>query len=144
MQDILTQTVTVPELSFTTPFVLTASKSTTVHAFLGHFDTFFTTDGRLVPSAGTGVPLNAQPPAALGQSEVFFTTGPQDTPTHWKQTAFILREPVAVESGDRVEGEFKCGKNPDNSRELVCEMQWRVVKGGERVGKEGVQVWKVR
>jgi protein arginine N-methyltransferase 3 len=91
LQDIVTQTVTVPELTFSTPFSLTATKSTTVNAFLGHFDTFFTTDGRLA-SANEG-------PVALKDSEVFFTTGSHGTPTHWKQTIFLLREPIKVSEG---------------------------------------------
>ncbi len=28
-----------------------------------------------------------------------FTTGPQSTPTHWKQTFFLLREPVQMQHG---------------------------------------------
>lgn len=28
-----------------------------------------------------------------------FSTGPQSTPTHWKQTIFMLREPITVSEG---------------------------------------------
>ena len=28
-----------------------------------------------------------------------FSTGPESTPTHWKQTIFILREPMIVSGG---------------------------------------------
>jgi protein arginine N-methyltransferase 3 len=28
-----------------------------------------------------------------------FSTGPESTPTHWKQTLFILREPMFVSGG---------------------------------------------
>ncbi|KAI5481118.1 protein arginine N-methyltransferase 3 [Pseudohyphozyma bogoriensis] len=127
--DIVTGTVTVPELSFTTPFSLTATTKTKVHAFLGHFDTFFTTSGSLVSPV---------PPHKLSSTEVFFTTGPAGTPTHWKQTVFLLRKPIEVEVGTEVSGVFKCSKNPDNSRELVVEVTWTVG------GKEEAQVWKVR
>lgn len=87
----MTQTVTVPELSFSTPFTLTATTSTKVHAFLGHFDTFFTTDGRLA-SASLGA-------KDLKQGEIFFTTGPSSTATHWKQTVFLLRGAIEVREG---------------------------------------------
>lgn len=90
-QDVVTQTITVPELSFSNPFTLTATKAAPVHAFLGHFDTFFTKDGRLA-SAGAGR-------KGMTGGEVFFTTGPQGTPTHWKQTMFLLREPLVVAPG---------------------------------------------
>ena len=28
-----------------------------------------------------------------------FSTGPRSTPTHWKQTLFLLREPIVVDEG---------------------------------------------
>ena len=90
-QDVVTQTITVPDLSFKTPFLLTATKPSKVHAFLGHFDTFFTVDGRLASAA--------EGKAGLSGGEVFFTTGAQGTPTHWKQTMFLLREPLVVVEG---------------------------------------------
>lgn len=84
--------MTVPELSFSTPFTLTASTSTKVHAFLGHFDTFFTADGRLA-SAKLGA-------KDLKEGEIFFSTGAHSTTTHWKQTVFLLREPFEVAEGE--------------------------------------------
>ena len=29
-----------------------------------------------------------------------FSTGPQSVPTHWKQTLFLLREPIMLEEGE--------------------------------------------
>lgn len=87
----VTQTVTVAELSFSTPFRLTATRASKVNAFLGHFDNFFTTDGRLA-SATDGA-------KGLNPTEVFFTTSAAGTPTHWKQTLFLLREPIEVVQG---------------------------------------------
>ncbi|KAK4702088.1 type I protein arginine methyltransferase, partial [Phenoliferia sp. Uapishka_3] len=131
LMDVVTQTVTVPELSFSTPFTLTATRSSPVNAFLGHFDNFFTTDGRLA-SAKEGK-------KALKDGEVFFTTSAAGTPTHWKQTLFLLREPITVAEGTVVEGTFRCSKNPENSRELVVEMTWKATGGEVKA-----QVWKVR
>ncbi|KAK4050975.1 hypothetical protein OIV83_003104 [Microbotryomycetes sp. JL201] len=143
ISDIVTQTVTVPELSFSSKFELTATTSTRVHALLGHFDTFFTVDGRKV-SADQGVK------SVQERSEVFFSTGAKATPTHWKQTVFLLREPFDVKAGgfsglawmfacSKVTGTFTCSKNPDNSRELVCEVTWSINDGETKA-----QVWKVR
>ena len=91
LQDVITQTINVENLSFRTVFGLRAAKATTVHAFIGHFDTFFTQDGRLASAE-----LGAQ---GLAEGEVFFTTGPRGTPTHWKQTVFLLKEPLEVAEG---------------------------------------------
>uniref|UniRef100_A0A1X7T4Q6 Protein arginine N-methyltransferase domain-containing protein n=2 Tax=Amphimedon queenslandica TaxID=400682 RepID=A0A1X7T4Q6_AMPQE len=30
---------------------------------------------------------------------VYFSTSPQDTPTHWHQTIFFLNEPIQVQTG---------------------------------------------
>lgn len=35
----------------------------------------------------------------MAEGEVFFTTGPRGTPTHWKQTVFLLKEPLVVVEG---------------------------------------------
>ncbi|SCV73747.1 BQ2448_6177 [Microbotryum intermedium] len=162
ISDIVTQTTTVAGLSFTSPFTLTANQSTTVNAFLAHFDTFFTSDARLVHSQ-----------SELKEGEVYFTTGAHGTPTHWKQTMFLLKEPIQVEqgafgtpilfyrirlsltrclhsldfakAGTVIDGSFKCSKNPENSRELVVEVTWTVQASAEgRKGSVKAQVWKVR
>ncbi|SCZ88312.1 BZ3500_MvSof-1268-A1-R1_Chr10-2g02915 [Microbotryum saponariae] len=134
ISDIVTQTTTVADLSFTSPFKLTANRSTTVNAFLAHFDTFFTSDARLMHSQ-----------SELKRGEVYFTTGAHDTPTHWKQTMFLLKEPIQVEAGTVIEGSFKCSKNPENSRELVVEVTWTVhAKAEEPKRSVKAQVWKVR
>ena len=31
---------------------------------------------------------------------VSFTTGPESEPTHWKQTLFLLKEPIVVQEGE--------------------------------------------
>lgn len=146
-KDIYTQTATIASLSFSSPFTLPitrapasspSSTSFTLHALVAHFDTFFTSAPRLLSP-----PARAASASAPG--EVFFTTGAWDTPTHWKQTMLVLREPITgVEVGDRVEGTIRFDKNPDNSRELVVEAVWDVV-GQEGARKsQGAQAWKVR
>ncbi|KLO06976.1 S-adenosyl-L-methionine-dependent methyltransferase [Schizopora paradoxa] len=55
-----------------------------------------------------------------------FTTGPQSTPTHWKQTFFLLREPIHMQHGAVIEGTFHCRKSEENSRELDVEIHYSV------------------
>ncbi|GAA5822642.1 hypothetical protein JCM3770_002852 [Rhodotorula araucariae] len=145
--DIYTQTATIASLSFTSPFTLPITRAPmsspnaetfTLHALVGHFDTFF-----------TSAPRCFSPPARAASTdqdgEVFFTTGAWDTPTHWKQTLFVLREPIAgVRIGDRLDGSIRVDKNPENSRELVVEATWDVVDAEGNKKSQGVQAWKVR
>lgn len=82
----------VKELEFVSDFTLTATSSTRVNAFLGHFDTFFTSDGRKASAALGAKDLK-------DGSEVFFSTGAKAYPTHWKQSVFLLRQPFDVKEG---------------------------------------------
>ncbi|GAA5986806.1 hypothetical protein JCM5350_005245 [Sporobolomyces pararoseus] len=145
--DILTGTTSIAALSFTSPFKLPINRSPSsspssttflLHSFLAHFDTYFTASARLADSS------LRKDSVKNDEGEIFFTTGAWDTPTHWKQTAFLLKEPIEVEIGSSVEGTIKVAKNPDNSRELLVEMVWNVVtKAGEKRETQA-QVWKVR
>ncbi|GAA5906701.1 uncharacterized protein JCM6883_004560 [Sporobolomyces salmoneus] len=145
--DILTGTTSIAALSFTSPFKLPINRSPSsspsattflLHSFLAHFDTYFTSSARLADSSLRKESIKGE------DGEIFFTTGAWDTPTHWKQTAFLLKEPIEVEIGSSVEGTIKVAKNPDNSRELLVEMVWNVVtKAGEKRETQA-QVWKVR
>jgi protein arginine N-methyltransferase 3 len=53
-----------------------------VTALAGYFDTFFD----------------------LPERNVFFSTGPHVTPTHWKQTVFYLSEPLEAKQGTVLTG----------------------------------------
>ncbi|EJC98461.1 S-adenosyl-L-methionine-dependent methyltransferase [Fomitiporia mediterranea MF3/22] len=55
-----------------------------------------------------------------------FTTGPENVPTHWKQTLFLLKEPIVVREDTTVSGTFHCRKSADNSRELDVEIHYVV------------------
>ncbi|GAA5874422.1 hypothetical protein JCM8547_005395 [Rhodosporidiobolus lusitaniae] len=145
--DIFTQTATAASLSFTSPFSLTVSRppassssstssapsSFKLHALLAHFDTYFTSAPRLCDSSLRKESVKTE------EGEVFFTTGAWDTPTHWKQTLFLLKQPIEVEVGSTLTGTLTITKNPENSRELVVEAVWKV--DGK---KDGAQAWKVR
>ncbi|GAA5934247.1 uncharacterized protein JCM15063_004516 [Sporobolomyces koalae] len=145
--DILTGTTSIEALSFTSPFTLPIerapasspeSKSFLLHSFLAHFDTYFASSARLADSSLRKSSVRDQ------DGEIFFTTGAWDTPTHWKQTAFLLKQPIQVEIGSKVEGTIKVAKNPDNSRELLVEMVWNVVTPTGDKRETQAQAWKVR
>jgi protein arginine N-methyltransferase 3 len=118
-------------IDFSTPFVLPIRRAGTMHAFVGYFDTFFHPTGEAVPSLSLVSPNNKTPG---------FTTGPSGTPTHWKQTVFLLAHPFEVKEGDLVEGTFKCRKRVDNSRELRVEIAFQVKGKADQYE----QLWEVQ
>ncbi|KAJ1835586.1 hypothetical protein LPJ63_000996 [Coemansia sp. RSA 2711] len=127
-------TTTPAALDFSSSFVVQVTRDATVHALLGYFDVAFSraqaTPGPgyedLTESAytdGTDVAAKAlwkQPESAMGG----FTTGPHGTPTHWKQTVFVLREPIVAVAGDELRGQFTCKKSTSNPRELDLEITY--------------------
>lgn len=93
--DIDLMTATIDSCNFSYDFKLKVIKAGKVTAFVGYFDTFFELPHR-----------------------VEFSTGPQATPTHWKQTAFYLRDPVSVTEGQIIEGTLKCRRHAKEVRSL--------------------------
>ena len=89
-------TVTVPDLSFTSTFSLTASRDDTIHAFSVHFDTPFT----------------------AGHEHITLNTSPDVPPTHWRQTVLYLYNPIKVRQGEVIKCHMKCFPNPGNPRDL--------------------------
>jgi protein arginine N-methyltransferase 3 len=114
------------QLDFASSFTLesTAERRTKVRAFVLYFDTFFTTTSELVPPEAKVYivkdgdialaevwPVGGKPApqrrASLGDGlkgkakpkTISFSTGPKSVPTHWKQTLFLLREPITVYEG---------------------------------------------
>jgi type I protein arginine methyltransferase len=84
-----------------------------------YFDTFFTASGlplpplteakmikegeavlaELWPVGGKAAHQRRQSTGREKDKITSFSTGPESTPTHWKQTIFILREPMVVSGG---------------------------------------------
>ncbi|KAI9470195.1 S-adenosyl-L-methionine-dependent methyltransferase [Coemansia mojavensis] len=129
-------TATPATLDFTSSFTLQATQDATVHALLGYFDVAFS---RVQATCGPSREELAQPvytsdgsgavaPKALWKqpesSMHGFTTGPHGTPTHWKQTVFVLKDPIAVAAGDKLHGQFVCRKSTSNPRELDLEITY--------------------
>jgi protein arginine N-methyltransferase 3 len=90
IKDLPLQTISIPQLDFVSKFKLTATKKGTIYALLGWFDTWFTRDGHDVPLDQQGGKVGV---------DTYFTTGPHGEDTHWKQTIFVLDNPIAVEQG---------------------------------------------
>ncbi|KAH7928744.1 protein arginine N-methyltransferase [Leucogyrophana mollusca] len=175
IKDLHLSTITTRHLSFTSPFTLisTTAQRTKIHAFVLYFDTFFTTTSAAVPPStpvrlireGDVIlaevwPVGGKPPpqrrASMGEGlklkaredrrVISFSTGPTSQPTHWKQTVFLLREPIHAEDGTIVTGTFDLRKSADNSRELDVEIHYSVRKNAEAdtISETVVQMYKVR
>ncbi|KAF8230032.1 arginine N-methyltransferase 3 [Tricholoma matsutake] len=167
IKDLLLSEVTSRQLDFSSTFALesTAERRTKVNAFILYFDTFFTVTGHPIPaSADVKVikegdpilaevwPVGGKPAPKRRQSHgsdkdtiTSFSTGPQSMSTHWKQTLFLLREPISVAEGSVVNGTFYCRKSDSNSRELDVEIHYAAKQDAEAAASHTVvQMYKVR
>ncbi|XP_055309220.1 uncharacterized protein LOC129573066 [Sitodiplosis mosellana] len=85
--------------NFKHDFMLKIKKSGKFTAFVGYFDTFFDLPQR-----------------------VEFTTSPHATPTHWKQVIFYLKNPVPVNEGDNICGQFQCNRGKSDARAISVKI----------------------
>ncbi|XP_072528261.1 protein arginine N-methyltransferase 3 [Salminus brasiliensis] len=94
--------VTISELEFSADFTLkiTAGTLCTVSR-VGYFDIFF-------DSGCT--------------NKVMFSTSPHCTRTHWKQTVFLLENPIPVHTGDELPGRIVVRKNRKDPRALLVTL----------------------
>ncbi|KAJ7874239.1 protein arginine N-methyltransferase [Mycena olivaceomarginata] len=171
VKDLHLGVITPRQLDFVSSFKLecTVERRTKVNSFILYFDTFFSPDGQPVPEGtevkviresdpvlaevwpvgGRAAPQRRASSSSGKQPEApkitSFSTGPQSIPTHWKQTLFLLREPIVVNEGSIVTGHFHCVKSKTNSRELDVEIHYAVQTGADQVaGVTVVQMYKVR
>uniref|UniRef100_A0A3P9JXS6 Protein arginine N-methyltransferase 3 n=2 Tax=Oryzias latipes TaxID=8090 RepID=A0A3P9JXS6_ORYLA len=96
--------VCLSELEFTTDFCLRMTKTTVCTAIVGYFDIFFDKDCN---------------------NKVMFSTGPQVTKTHWKQTVFLLERPISVQAGEELQGKILVRKNKKDPRALWVTIDLR-------------------
>ncbi|XP_067000773.2 uncharacterized protein Art3 [Anabrus simplex] len=89
-------TCTTESLDFSSEFTLHINEDDTLTALVGYFDVHFD-----LPHA------------------VSFSTGPQATPTHWKQTVFFLPQPVPVKKGESISGKLICQRQIKDVRSLT-------------------------
>jgi type I protein arginine methyltransferase len=121
LKDLVLSDITTRQLDFTSSFILTSTavRRSKINAFVLYFDTFFTLSGHPIsPSTKVKVvregepvlaetwPVGGKPPNQRRRSSgvdkeavTSFSTGPESIPTHWKQTLFLLREPILVVDG---------------------------------------------
>lgn len=102
IKDVDAQTATVKSLDFRTPFELTITETTSIRAFLTHFDTFFSRDGRPTDREVDIAQFKDdeyEQSVSPVDSDISFTTGPRGQATHWKQVAFLIPSPIRVEKG---------------------------------------------
>ncbi|KAH0586039.1 hypothetical protein H2248_007316 [Termitomyces sp. 'cryptogamus'] len=167
IKDLVLSEITPRQLDFSSSFTLvsTAERRTKVNSFILYFDTFFTVSGRPVspetdvkvvkegeviladiwPAGGKRAPQRRQSLSADRDAATSFSTGPQSMATHWKQTLFLLREPISISEGSIVHGTFHCRKSEENSRELDVEIHFSVKQDPEGPPSDLiVQMFKVR
>ncbi|XP_070818175.1 protein arginine N-methyltransferase 3 [Chaetodon trifascialis] len=96
--------VCLSELEFASDFCLKITNTTDCTAIVGYFDIFF--------DKGCS-------------NKVMFSTGPQVTKTHWKQTVFLLERPVSVQAGEELQGKVTVRKNKKDPRSLLVTFDLR-------------------
>ncbi|KAF2979321.1 hypothetical protein EK904_012488 [Melospiza melodia maxima] len=97
-------TASTPDLEFSSDFTLSITMSTQCTAIAGYFDVFFEKNCH---------------------NKVLFSTGPQCTKTHWKQTIFLLEKPIPVEAGEALRGKVTVRKNRKDPRSLCISLSVR-------------------
>lgn len=160
----------------------TVEKRTRVNSFVLYFDTFFAPSGRPIPPHTTvkfiqeGDPILADIWPVGGKSATkrrkslgpekeeitSFSTGPQSKSTHWKQTLFLLPDPITITGGalfpshfdvqtlmvfldSVVTGKFSLKKRRINSRELDVEIHYSTRLNDETPPSETVfQMYRVQ
>ncbi|KAH8420863.1 hypothetical protein KR222_006954, partial [Zaprionus bogoriensis] len=85
--------------SFTHKFQLRCTQTGKLAAFVGYFDTLFELENKVV-----------------------FSTSPEQTPTHWKQTVFFLDEPQKVAKGELISGTITSRRHQGDVRALRVEI----------------------
>jgi type I protein arginine methyltransferase len=133
-------TVTIKDLSFRKPFLVTISDTIeNLDGWALWFDTFF------LPTRASVLPLDARAEhwAASGKSGIAFTTGPSGTETHWRCGIMIIdrsrRPPRAIPTGSKIAGSIGYAEAGSNKRGLEIEMTWHV----EGTADHCQQIWNV-
>merc|ERR1712227_172002 len=103
IQDIDITCCNIPDLDFTSPFSLTVQQDASITALVAYFHICFDS----LPN------------------HVSFSTSPASTATHWKQTVFLLPEPIPAQKGESVAGQLICRKNRKDPRSLKITISIR-------------------
>ncbi|KFM78828.1 Protein arginine N-methyltransferase 3, partial [Stegodyphus mimosarum] len=91
------------DADFSSVFDLVMNRTCSVTAIVGYFDSYF----------------------ERGLShKVILSTSPKSTSTHWKQTMFLLPNPVQVTEGEVVNCRLSCRKNRRDPRSLIVKLNF--------------------
>uniref|UniRef100_A0A5F9CT18 Protein arginine N-methyltransferase 2 n=1 Tax=Oryctolagus cuniculus TaxID=9986 RepID=A0A5F9CT18_RABIT len=81
-----------------------------------------------------------------GQPPQVLSTGPLHPTTHWKQTLFMMDDPVPVHTGDVVTGSVVLQRNPVWRRHMSVSLSWVVTSGqdptSQKVGEKVFPIWR--
>ncbi|KAG1053415.1 hypothetical protein G6F43_004506 [Rhizopus delemar] len=103
-------TVTIQELQdITMPFNWTAQYTGLMHGIAGWFDLIF------------APPPYDQEEAVDADTTIEMSTGPAAERTHWQQVRFLFKEPLAVNSGQKIRGWMRCIVNDMRSYTIYVE-----------------------
>ncbi|XP_075402084.1 protein arginine N-methyltransferase 3 [Tenrec ecaudatus] len=91
----------ISDLEFSSDFTLKITRTSICTAVAGYFDIYFEKNCH---------------------KRVTFSTGPQSTKTHWKQTLFLLEKPFPVKAGETLKGKITVHKNKKDPRSLIVTL----------------------
>ncbi|CAG8449755.1 1910_t:CDS:1 [Diversispora eburnea] len=98
--------VTLDELQdMTIPFIWQASYTGIIHGIAGWFDLHF-----------------SPPSPVINGSTITMSTSPAAERTHWQQVRFLLKEPLAVNAGQTIQGWMRCVVNEMRSYTIEVEI----------------------
>ncbi|CAG8556282.1 1928_t:CDS:2 [Acaulospora morrowiae] len=98
--------VTLEDLQdMTIPFSWRASYTGIIHGIAGWFDLHF-----------------SPPPTVLNGSTITMSTSPAAERTHWQQVRFLLKDPLAVNAGQTIQGQMRCIVNEMRSYTIEAEI----------------------
>ncbi|KAJ0001810.1 hypothetical protein NQD34_001606 [Periophthalmus magnuspinnatus] len=94
--------VSLSDLEFEAEFCLKIMNSAPCTALVGFFDVLF---------------------ERSCVQKVMFSTGPNATKTHWKQTVFLLEKPLLLSTGEELKGKIMVRKNKKDPRSLLISIE---------------------
>jgi protein arginine N-methyltransferase 3 len=115
-------TVRDADLDFDSSFSLDFPRDESFDGFVVYFDTDFD--------------LRCAEPVTL-------LTGPQTTPTHWKQSIFYLASPIPVQAGWKLEAGMVAKRGKENNRDYEVNIKYCVVKADGSKSEVFVQQYLV-
>uniref|UniRef100_H0W6X2 Protein arginine methyltransferase 2 n=1 Tax=Cavia porcellus TaxID=10141 RepID=H0W6X2_CAVPO len=81
-----------------------------------------------------------------GQPQQVLSTGPLHPTTHWKQTLFMMDDPVPVHRGDVVTGFVVLQRNPVWRRHMSVTLSWTVTSKqdptSQKFGEKVFPIWR--